>query len=44
MLEPAASKAADATAFDPAGKPQLRLGSSANNAVDGEDPAVTDNG
>merc|ERR1719199_163810 len=26
------------------GKPQLRLGSSANNAVDGEDPAVTDNG
>ena len=26
------------------GKPQLRLGSSANNAVDGDDPAVTDNG
>ncbi|EOD39440.1 hypothetical protein EMIHUDRAFT_351398 [Emiliania huxleyi CCMP1516] len=26
------------------GKPQLRLGSSANNAVDGKDPAVTDNG
>merc|ERR1711924_325507 len=26
------------------GKPQLRLGSSANNKVDGDDPAVTDNG
>jgi len=26
------------------GKPQLRLGSSANNKVDGDEPAVTDNG
>merc|ERR1719405_256062 len=26
------------------GKPQLRMGSSANNAVDGDEPAVTDNG
>ena len=26
------------------GKPQLRLGSSANNLVDGDEPAVTDNG
>ena len=26
------------------GKPQLRLGSSANNQVDGDEPAVTDNG
>jgi len=26
------------------GKPRLRLGSSANNQVDGDDPAVTDNG